>query len=110
MSKTAKTAIGGMLVALSVVLLIPTALEIFVYALPAFAGVITMFCVIEMGKSWAFGVYAATAIIGMLVLPNKEAAVLYAECYITRTRRTWSMRRMLSAVASSMGLPRSTMV
>ena len=51
MSKTAKTAIGGMLVALSVVLLIPTALEIFVYALPAFAGVITLFCVIEMGKS-----------------------------------------------------------
>ena len=68
MSKTAKTAIGGMLVALSVVLLIPTALEIFVYALPAFAGVITLFCVIEMGKSWALGVYAATAIIGMLVV------------------------------------------
>lgn len=66
-----------MLVALSVVLLVPTALEIFVYALPAFAGMITMFCVIEMGKSWALGVYAATAIIGMLVLPNKEAAVLY---------------------------------
>ena len=66
-----------MLVALSVVLLIPTALEIFVYALPAFAGVITMFCVIEMGKSWAFGVYAATAIIGMLVLPNKEAGLCF---------------------------------
>lgn len=63
--------------ALSVVLLVPTVLDVLVYALPAFAGVITMFCVVEMGKTWAFGVYAATAIITMLVIPNKEAAVLY---------------------------------
>ncbi|MGN1194689.1 MAG: hypothetical protein ACI4SB_04340 [Acutalibacteraceae bacterium] len=77
MSKTAKTAVGGMMAALSVVLLVPTVLDVFVYVLPAFAGVITMFCVIEMGKTWAFGVYAATAIITMLVIPNKEAAVLY---------------------------------
>lgn len=66
-----------MMAALSVVLLVPTVLDVFVYVLPAFAGVITMFCVIEMGKTWAFGVYAATAIITMLVIPNKEAAVLY---------------------------------
>ena len=66
-----------MMTALGVVLLVPTVLDVFVYVLPAFAGVITMFCVIEMGKSWAFGVYAATAIITMLLIPNKEAAVLY---------------------------------
>lgn len=77
MSKAAKTAMGGMMVALSVVILIPTALEIFVYALPAFAGMITMLCVIELDKKWAFGVYAATSIISLLVVPNKEAAVMY---------------------------------
>ncbi len=77
LSQASKTAIGGMAVALSVVLLIPTALELFVYALPALAGILTLFCVIELGKSWAFGVYAATALLSLLLVPNKEAAVMY---------------------------------
>lgn len=77
LSQASKTAIGGMVVALSVVLLIPTALDIFVYALPALAGFLTLFCVIELGKSWAFGVYFATALLSMLFVPNKEAAVIY---------------------------------
>ena len=77
MSQASKTAIGGMAVALSVVLLIPTALDIFVYALPAIAGFLTLFCVIELGKSWAFGVYFATALLSLLLVPNKEAAVMY---------------------------------
>ena len=59
LSQASKTAIGGMAVALSVVLMLPTAFEIFVYALPAIAGMLTLFCVIELGKSWAAGVYAA---------------------------------------------------
>lgn len=77
MSHASKTAIGGMIVALSVVLMLPTAFEIFVYALPAIAGMLTLFCVIELGKSWAFGVYAASSAIGLLLIPNKEAVVLY---------------------------------
>ena len=77
LSQASKTAIGGMTVALSVVLLIPTAIDIFVYALPALAGFLTLFCVISLGKSWAFGVYFATALLSMLVVPNKEAAVMY---------------------------------
>lgn len=77
LSQASKTAIGGMAVALSVVLMIPTALDIFVYALPALAGILTMFCVIELGKSWAFGVYFATALLSLLLVPNKEAAVMY---------------------------------
>ena len=66
-----------MMTAVGIILLLPTVFEAFVYVLPAAACLITMFCVIELGKSWAFGVYAATAIVAMLVLPNKEAAVLY---------------------------------
>ena len=77
LSQASKTAIGGMTVALSVVLLIPTALEIFVYALPALAGFLVLFCVIELGKSWAFGVYFATSALSLLFVPNKEAAVMY---------------------------------
>lgn len=77
MSQSAKTAIGGMVAALSVVLLVPTALDLFVYALPAMAGILIMFCVVELGRGWSFGVYAAVSILSMLIVPNKEAAVLY---------------------------------
>lgn len=77
LSQASKTAIGGMAVALSVVLLIPTAQELFVYALPALAGILTLFCVIELGKSWAFGVYFAVSLLSLLLVPNKEAAVMY---------------------------------
>ena len=77
MSQSAKTAMGGMVTALSVVILMPTALDLFVYALPAMAGMLTMFCVVELGKNWSVGVYAATSFISLLLVPNKEAAILY---------------------------------
>ncbi len=80
MSKTGnsgKVALGAMLTALSVVLLIPSALEIFVYALPAIASMLVMFAVVEMGKKWALAVFASTSVIGLLLVPNKEAVILY---------------------------------
>ncbi len=78
MSQSGKTAMGGMITALSVVVLMPTALELFVYALPAFAGMLVMFSVIELDKKWAFGIYAAVSVLSLMLVPNKEAAVLYA--------------------------------
>ncbi len=77
MSQSSKTALGGIVTALSVVLLIPTVLGVFTYALPAFAGMLIMFCVIELDKKWAFGIYAATSLLGLLLVPNKEAVVYY---------------------------------
>lgn len=78
MSQSGKTAIGGMITALSVVVLMPTALEVFVYALPAFAGMLIMFSVVELDKKWAFGIYVAVSVLSLMLVPNKEAAVLYA--------------------------------
>lgn len=77
MKQSSRVALGGMLVALSVVILIPSAVELFVYTLPAMAGVLTMLAVIELDKRWAFGIYAATAILGLLLVANKEAVVIY---------------------------------
>ncbi len=77
MSQSSKTALGGMLTALSVVILLPTALEIFVYALAAFAGMVVMLSVIELDKKWAFGIFSATSILSALIVPNKEAVVFY---------------------------------
>lgn len=78
MNQSGKVALGAMLTALSVVLLIPSALQVLVYALPAIAGMIIMFAVVEMNKGWAFAVYASTSIIGLLFVANKEAIMLYA--------------------------------
>lgn len=47
------------------------------YALPAAAGMLIVFMVIETDKKWAFGVYAAVAILGFLLVPDKEVAVMY---------------------------------
>ena len=66
-----------MITALSVVILIPSALEVFVYTLPAMAGMLTMFSVVELDKKWSAGIYAATSLIGLLLVANKEAVIYY---------------------------------
>ena len=77
MTVSAKTALGAMITALSVVILIPSAMQVFVYTLPAMAGMLTMFAVIEIDKKWAIGSYAATSLIGLLFIANKEAVIYY---------------------------------
>ena len=66
-----------MVAALSVVILIPSAMQVFVYALPAMAGMLTMFAVVEIDKKWAIGSYAAASFIGLLFVANKEAVMYY---------------------------------
>lgn len=77
MSVSAKTALGAMITALSVVILIPSAVQVFVYTLPAMAGMFTMLAVVEIDKKWAIGSYVATSLIGLLFVANKEAVVYY---------------------------------
>ncbi len=81
MSQSAKTAMGGMITALSVVIMIPTALEVFVYALPAFAGMLIMLSIVELDKKWAAGIFAAVSLISLFLVPNKEAAILYVSFF-----------------------------
>ena len=78
MKQSSKCAIGGIVAALSLVLMISVAIVPFMtYALPAVAGALTIFMVIETDKKWAFGVYCTVAILGMLLVPDKEVAVMY---------------------------------
>lgn len=77
MSQSAKTAIGGMTAALSVVLMLPTVMGLWTYALPAFAGILVMFIIIELDKKWATGIFVAVSLLSLILLPNKEAAVFY---------------------------------
>lgn len=77
MSQSAKTAIGGITAALSVVLMLPTVMGLWTYALPAFAGILIMFTIIELDKKWAVGIFVAVSLLSLILLPNKEAAVFY---------------------------------
>lgn len=78
MKQSSKMALGGIVAALSLVLLISVAIIPFMtYALPAIAGTLTVFMVMEVNKKWAFGVYAAVAILGIFLVPDKEVSVMY---------------------------------
>ena len=69
---------GGIVAALSLVLMISVAIIPFLtYALPAVAGALIIFIVVEIDRKWAFGVYSAVAILSMLLVPEKEVAVMY---------------------------------
>ena len=70
---------GGVTAALGLVLMMLTSLvPVGTYAFPAFAGMLLIFIVIEIGSAWAYAVFAATAILSFLLTADKEAALLYA--------------------------------
>ena len=78
MKQSSKPALGGIVAALSLVLMISVAIIPFLtYALPAVAGTLIIFIVVEIDKKWAFGVYATVAILGVLLVPDKEVAIMY---------------------------------
>lgn len=78
MKNSAKTAIGGIIASLSLVIMLLSAVIPFLeYALPAIAGALLVIIVIEVNKKWAFCAYLAVSLLSMLILANKEAAMMY---------------------------------
>lgn len=78
MKSSVKTAVGGVIAALSVVLMFLTSvIPSMTYALPAAAGILLIIIVIEIDKKWALGVYASVSILSVLLVADKEAAVMY---------------------------------
>jgi len=79
LKQSSKTALGGIIAALSISMMFLIAvIPFFTYALPAAAAILLIPIVIEINKKWAFGVYASVSILALLVVPNKEVAVIYA--------------------------------
>lgn len=79
MKNSLKVSVGGAVAALGVILLLMTALIPFgAYAFPAFAGILLIIIVIEIGYSYAVAVFSATALLAFLLPADKEAALLYA--------------------------------
>ncbi len=78
MRNSAKTALGGIITALSLVIMLLTAVIPYLeYALPAIAGALLILMVIEINKKWAVCAYAAVSILSILILANKETAMMY---------------------------------
>lgn len=76
--KSSKTAVGGIVTALSIVLMFLTSIiPSMTYALPAAAGILLSLIVIEIDKRWSLGVYAAVSLLSILLIADKEAAVMY---------------------------------
>ncbi len=77
MKHTGKVALGGVLGALALVVMMLTVIPIATYALPAIAGVLLIPLVIEWGPKMGLAVYAVVAILSLIMAPDKEAAFLY---------------------------------
>ncbi len=78
MKKAKKTAICGMMSALSVVLMFFTTFTpVLMYVLPILTGLIVWLVSQMIDKKWALGVYFSTAIISLVLLTDKEAALTY---------------------------------
>lgn len=78
MKQSSKCALGGIVASVSIVLMMLIAVFPFMeYALPAAAGALIIFMVIETDKKWAFGVYCSVAFLSIILVPNKEIAIMY---------------------------------
>lgn len=89
-------ALGGVLAALSVVIMFLAAVIPYVsIALPALAGILLIATVIEAGPSWAILIFIVVSLLSVLFVPDKEPVVYYvfffghypiAKSYIERVR------------------------
>ncbi len=76
---TFRVALGGVTAAVSLILMLVAGMTTsFIYAIPMIAGAFLMMLVVEFGYGFAFVEYIAVALLSLLLLGDKEAAVLYA--------------------------------
>jgi hypothetical protein len=73
-----RIALGGISAALCLVVMMTTALMPFAtYALPALAGILLIPIAFELGCNTAWITYIAVAILSILIVPDKEAALMF---------------------------------
>lgn len=61
----------------TVLMMVTGLIRVGTYAIPCFAGMLTIAIVIEYRCKWAFAVYAVTAILGFFLSGDKEAVVMF---------------------------------
>ena len=79
MKKSKKTAVAGVLTALCVIFLfIGSLFQTLDLSAAGLGSIIVLIAMIELGKSWAFGVYVSASVLSLILLPNKSAALIFA--------------------------------
>ncbi len=79
MKKAKKTALCGMLCALSVVLMFASSFApVLMYVLPVLSGFLVWYVSSLINKKYALGVYFSTSFLSLLLLTDKETALAYA--------------------------------
>lgn len=79
MSNTKKIALTGLLCALgAVIMLLGGVIPMATFACPMLAGLVLIPVFVECGQKLAYGAYIAIAVLGLILCPDKEAALLFA--------------------------------
>lgn len=78
MRESSKAALGGIISALAVVVMLVTYFSpLLVYTAPPFAGLLLIIIVNEIGYRWAIGTYAAISLLSVFLIADKESAVYF---------------------------------
>lgn len=78
MKKSSQVAIGGLASALCLLMMFMTGLIPFsTYVFPAFAGIVLIAVHEENGSKMAFMVFVATSLLALLIVPDREAVMLF---------------------------------
>ncbi|MCH5197911.1 MAG: hypothetical protein J1E34_03295 [Oscillospiraceae bacterium] len=78
MRESSKSALGGIIAALAVSIMLITYISPFlVYTAPPFAGILLIIIVAEIGYKWAIGTYTAISLLSLFLIADKEAAVFF---------------------------------
>ncbi|MBE6688710.1 MAG: hypothetical protein E7588_05470 [Ruminococcaceae bacterium] len=82
MKKSKKTALGGIITALCVVILfLGSFFSTLDLSMSALAGMLLVLAVVEMGDNWAWGIFACASVVSILVIPSK-LVVCFFVCFM----------------------------
>lgn len=77
-NNTSLTALGGIISALSVFIMFLSGIIPFLtYVIPALSGLLLIITIKETDLKWSFFIYTAVSILSLLVVADKESAVMY---------------------------------
>ena len=92
-------ALGGIVCALGLVSLMLTGFIPFAtYSLPCIAGFLLVVVVVECGAKWAWVCYTATALLSLMITPDREAAIMYVAFFGSYTMIKQQLERRLKLV------------
>ena len=77
-ARSSRVALGGVLAGLGVaVMYLGSFIEVLDLSVAVLASLFCIVAVIEINRKWALGIYVATAVLSVLLLPNKFPAAVY---------------------------------